>query len=230
MRRVLPVLGVLLALAVPVLLTLMSVRVVMTPLFLQLEYNRPGFPPDRFGLTLEERLFYAPFAVEYLLNGEDIEYLARLTFPDGSPLYTERELRHMEDVKVVTQIAFRVLFFGGLATLALSVWLAGSPERRPVLLRGLFAGGALTLTLIALIVIGAVVAWREFFTLFHQLFFEDGTWVFLFSDTLIRLFPEQFWFDAALTIGILTAMLAAQVMLVSGWLLRQRRSMRMNKG
>jgi hypothetical protein len=28
--------------------------------------------------------------------------------------------------------------------------------------------------------------------------------VFLYEDTLIRLFPEQFWFDAALFIGALT--------------------------
>jgi hypothetical protein len=28
--------------------------------------------------------------------------------------------------------------------------------------------------------------------LFHQIFFSAGTWMFLYSDTLIRLFPERF--------------------------------------
>ncbi|NDJ62146.1 MAG: DUF1461 domain-containing protein, partial [Chloroflexi bacterium] len=46
-----------------------------------------------------------------------------------------------------------------------------------------------------------ITNWDYFFTLFHNLFFESGTWQFLYSDTLIRLFPEQFWFDAALIIG-----------------------------
>ena len=30
----------------------------------------------------------------------------------------------------------------------------------------------------------------------HDLLFPPGTWIFPFSDTLIRLFPEQFWRDA----------------------------------
>lgn len=196
--------GLFLTLAVPVLLTLFSVRLVMTPLFIQLEYNRPGFPVDRYGFTLDDRLRLAPYAVNYLLNGEDIDYLGDLTFSDGSPLYTARELHHMADVKIVTQIAYLVLAIITGVTLALVVWMNRDSERRAVLRQGLFNGAALTLGLIVMIVVGAVVAWDVFFTTFHQMFFADGTWVFLYSDTLIRLFPEQFWFDAALFIGALT--------------------------
>lgn len=196
--------GLFLTLAVPLMLTLLSVRVVMTPLFLQLEYHRPGFPADRYGFTLDDRLRLAPYAVDYLLNGESIDYLGDLTFPDGSSLYTDRELMHMEDVKVVTQIAYLVLVIVGAITLALSVWMSRRPEWRKVFQQGIFNGAALTLGLVVMIVAGAVIAWDVFFTSFHQMFFADGTWVFLFSDTLIRLFPEQFWFDAALVIGTLT--------------------------
>jgi integral membrane protein (TIGR01906 family) len=188
--------------AIPVLLTLLSVRVVMTPLFLQLEYHRPGFPEDIYGFTLEDRLYYAPYAVDYLVNDAGIEYLADLTFPDGSPLYTASELRHMEDVKIVTRAAFFVLLIGGISALLAGYLLWRSDKR--TLWQSLFNGGALTIGTIIVIVLGAVFAWDFFFTTFHQLFFKDGTWIFLYSDTLIRLFPEQFWFDAALTIGVLT--------------------------
>lgn len=203
-RLFLSIAGLYLTLAIALLLTLMSVRVVMTPLFLQLEYHRPGFPDDRYGFTLDDRLRLAPYAVNYLLNGEGIDYLGDLTFPDGSPLYTDRELMHMEDVKAVTQISYLVMVIVGGFTLALAVWLSRTPERYAVLRQGLFNGAALTLGLIVMIVAGAVIAWDVFFTSFHQMFFADGTWVFLYSDTLIRLFPEQFWFDAALVIGTLT--------------------------
>ena len=37
-----------------------------------------------------------------------------------------------------------------------------------------------------------------FFTQFHHLFFEGDSWLFLFSDTLIRLFPIRFWEDTFL--------------------------------
>ena len=38
----------------------------------------------------------------------------------------------------------------------------------------------------------------RFFAGFHSLFFEGDSWLFLFSDTLIRLFPIRFWQDAFL--------------------------------
>jgi integral membrane protein (TIGR01906 family) len=42
---------------------------------------------------------------------------------------------------------------------------------------------------------------NNFFTNFHRLFFEGGSWMFSYSDTLIRLFPIRFWSDVALIIG-----------------------------
>lgn len=200
------VLRLFLIIVFPILLVLLSVRLVMTPLFVSFEYHRADFPTDFYGFTREERLRYAPYALDYLLNGEDIDYLADLTFTDGTPLYNERELRHMHDVKLVTQTAFGVALILGAAALAAAIFLARRRELRPVLAGSLLAGALLTLGIIAGIVAIAVVNWDFFFTRFHQLFFEGDTWTFAYSDTLIRLFPEQFWFDAALTIGVLTVL------------------------
>lgn len=202
--------------AVPVLLVLVSVRLVMTPLFLRIEYHRPGFPEDFYGFTTEDRLEYAPYALSYLLNDADIAYLGNLTFPDGRPLYNDRELKHMEDVKVVTRYAYLLLIGGGGITLLLLVVGLGRVSLRNATRAGLMQGAILTLALISMIVVLAVAAWDVFFTGFHELFFESGTWLFLYSDTLIRLFPEQFWFDAALTIGGLTTA-GALVILVWTW-------------
>ena len=66
---------------------------------------------------------------------------------------------------------------------------------------------------IGVVIVLAVVGWNVFFTGFHTLLFEDGTWYFLTSDTLIRLFPEQFWFDAALTVGALAVVGAGVIWL-----------------
>ena len=43
----------------------------------------------------------------------------------------------------------------------------------------------------------------RFFAGFHSLFFEGDSWLFLFSDTLIRLFPIRFWQDAFLFAAII---------------------------
>lgn len=188
-----------LTLAFPIVVLLIAVRLVMTPLFLQFEYTRPGFPEDFYGFTTQDRLTYAPFALEYLLNGEDIDFLGKLQFPDGVELYSVAELQHMRDVKVVTEAAFLLAFFMIIAG-AISV-LSLQRLEPDAIRRGFLRGSILTLSLIATVVILAVVSWDTFFTTFHTLFFEGGTWQFAYSDTLIRLFPEQFWFDAALSIG-----------------------------
>lgn len=195
----------LLSLAVPILLVLINVRLVMSPLFVQIEYQRPGFPDDIFGFTREDRLTYAPYAIAYLIDNRDISYLGNLRFEDGSPLFNSRELHHMRDVQTVTRYAFVVGIAAGVIAAACAVTLYRA--RQAAMLRmALLRGALMTLIAIGVVVVLAVVGWQMFFTGFHQLFFSEGTWYFLTSDTLIRLFPEQFWFDAALTIGGLSAL------------------------
>jgi uncharacterized membrane protein len=46
-----------------------------------------------------------------------------------------------------------------------------------------------------------LLSFGVFFVAFHNVFFEPGTWVFYYSDTLIRLFPERFWRDIFLYVG-----------------------------
>ena len=48
----------------PIVLVLLAARLVMTPLFLQFEYNRADFPADPFGFTREDRLTYRALCAE----------------------------------------------------------------------------------------------------------------------------------------------------------------------
>ncbi len=194
----------------PFLVVMIFVRLIMTPIFPQIEYNRPGFPADYYGFTSQDRLTYAPYAIQYLLNGEDISYLGDLRFPDGKEMYNTRELHHMRDVKLVTQYAYAVALIGGILAVFALYYLWRS--NRSALQSALLNGSRLTIGLIFAIVIIAVTSWDTFFTTFHQLFFAGGTWQFEYSDTLIRLFPEQFWFDASLVIGGATLLVALVTM------------------
>ena len=185
-----------LTVALPLVLVLLNARLLMSNAFLRWEYNRSGFPPDPFGFTTEDRLTHAPPALAYLFNDADIDFLGDQTFPDGSPLYNERELRHMHDVKVVTG---QLMTFGIIvvALFALSaIALAWQPATRPALQRGLLQGSVFTLALLVALIGFVAVSFNTFFVQFHALFFEGGSWLFLYSDTLIRLFPERFWIDA----------------------------------
>ena len=198
------ILSWLVALLVPLALIGLGLRVLLSPLFLRLEYNMPYFPPDEYGFTKEDRLKWAPYALDYLVNNEDISYLADLEFDDGTPLYNERELSHMDDVKRVTKRALKVWYvsLALLAVFGVWAWFGGWWQAyRLGLMRGgwLMVGLAIAVGLIVLIgiAINPNVFW-SFFSGFHQIFFEGDSWLFLFSDTLIRLFPIRFWQDAFL--------------------------------
>jgi integral membrane protein (TIGR01906 family) len=211
-----PILHFILVTLFPALLVLTGVRMVMSVPFLQLEYHRPRFPEDRYGFTQEDRLRYAPYAVRYLLNDSDINYLGDRQL-DGESMFNSRELRHMEDVKVVTKAAMTIHTMVSLITIGIVIILVRRSETRRHLRQALFEGGAFTILLIIVLIALALMNWDFFFTGFHKIFFEGDSWQFSTSDTLIRLFPERFWFDAALSIGLITILGALLSMLIS-WL------------
>lgn len=191
-------------LLIPIALMGLGLRVLLTPLFLQVEYNMPYFPPDDFGFTNADRLKWAPYALNYLTNSADIAYLSDLKFEDGKPLYNERELSHMNDVKRVTQGALKVWYISlaALALLGVWAWAGGWGQAyRLGLMRGGWLMVILAITIGVIALVGIAVnpdIFFSFFAGFHSLFFEGDSWLFLFSDTLIRLFPIRFWQDAFL--------------------------------
>lgn len=190
-------------LVLPVALVLSAVRILLTPAFVSFEYNTPGFPADPYGFTKQQRLHWANVALDYLLNSSGISFLGDLRFQDGQPLYNERELQHMSDVKNVVRKALYVWYVSLVALLGLGIWSLADhwwPEFR----RGLGRGGWLTVFLLGSIIIFVLLSFNMLFVAFHEVFFAAGTWTFQYSDTLIRLFPERFWQIAFLAIGLLS--------------------------
>lgn len=186
----------------PIFLIGLALRILLTPLFYNIEYRMPYFPPDSYGFTTEDRLRWAPYAVNYLINDADVSYLGNLTFEDGSPLYNERELSHMRDVKVVVKGSLTIWNICLLVLIASWIW-SWRKNDLGALRQGLRRGGWLTIGLVIVIGLFAVVAFWQFFTWFHSLFFEGDSWVFLYSDTLIRLLPLRFWQDVFIAAGVI---------------------------
>jgi len=182
-------------LLVPVVLLFIALRIVASDFFLDVEYRLPHFPVDSYGFTTAQRLEYASLCLRYLNTNADIRLLADLTFENGSPLFNARELSHMEDVKAVfvpvtnIGLGLTLILFGLLLVAQRRPWRAD-------IIAGIRRGAWLTLVLIAILGLFAALSFWTFFESFHALFFEGDSWMFLYSDTLIRLFPLQFWQDA----------------------------------
>ena len=87
--------------------------------------------------------------------------------------------------------------------------------------RTLFYAGLATVIALAAIALAILIAWPIFFTQFHQLLFPPETWTFAYSDSLIRLFPEQFWFDIGVLVSVGTLVLGVLVTLVGYFMSRR---------
>ncbi len=185
---------------VPIALALAAVRVVMTPALLRFEYNQTNFPTDSYGFTIEDRLYWSQIALDYLLNPVDISFLGDLRFEDGTPVYNGSELRHMVDVKDTVRNAMNVWYLSLAVLLMLGIWARRASWWDEFRL-GLVRGGWLTVILIGSVILFVLLSFGVLFVAFHNVFFEPGTWKFLFSDTLIRLFPQRFWQDLFLIVG-----------------------------
>jgi integral membrane protein (TIGR01906 family) len=197
------VLAKIVTLLIPVILVLLVVRLLLTPLYIQIEYRLPGFPVDPYGFTINERLYWANISRLYLVTDKGIDYLEDQKLDENKPLYNERELQHMYDVKVVIQSAMIVLYGSILLVVALGYWAKSSTWWQDYIM-AISQGGWLTIGIIVAVLLYLVLNFNSLFTNFHRIFFEGDTWLFRFSDTLIRLFPVQFWRDAFIWIGVLS--------------------------
>jgi len=149
-------------------------------------------------------------ALDYLILDVDQNYLGDLEFENGGPLFSNRELSHMLDVKVIVDGALRTWYWvlGAMGVLALLAWRSGwLADYLLALRRGgwLMVGLAALIGLVVLtgIAVSPEIFWK-FFSGFHRMFFVGDSWLFAYSDTLIRLFPIRFWQDAFLFAALIS--------------------------
>ncbi|MBI2757788.1 MAG: TIGR01906 family membrane protein [Chloroflexi bacterium] len=194
------ILKTLLALLVPLIVMIGSAQLLATDTYLAFEYGKASFPLDTFGYTKQQRFNLASANTSYVRDNLPSEALSSQML-DGKPVYSQREVTHMADVQSAYQSVVRVwqVAFILLLVLGFILWRNG---KRAALASGIQWGGLLTIALIGFIALLALFAWQVWFDNFHLFFFEPGSWLFAYSDTLIRLFPLQFWMDATFMITV----------------------------
>lgn len=196
------ILKTLLILLIPIILILGSARLLATDAYLAFEYDKASFPSDSYGFTPQQRFILASTNIHYVRAHLPNDELSKQTL-NGVSVYNEREVTHMADVKAVFQVVLRVWQVAFILLLLIGIVFWQNGERK-ALASALQSGGLLTSGIILTIALLAVFAWQTWFDLFHRFLFVPGSWLFSYSDTLIRLFPVKFWFDATLTISLLS--------------------------
>ncbi len=223
-KTVVTIIRWLVIIAMPFFLGMGTIRAIIAWDYPAFEYQR--IPPDFYGFTPEERLELARGTLVYLQRPEPasevIYMLEDLRLPGtDSPLYNPAEISHMIDVKNVADVMKWVAYVTGAIVLVGLAALLIPRRTRHYGWRTLMLGGLATVAVLTLIGLLILLAWEFFFVQFHELLFPPGTWTFAYSDSLIRLFPEQFWFDIGVLISVTTLALGVLAALI-GYVMSRR--------
>ena len=220
------VLVVAIAVSVTPILVVNAFRVLATGTFVRAELGRDSFPPDRYGLTNDQRKELALLGLRSIQPGsEGVALLERARLPNGSPAFGLRELTHMRDVRRLFGLALRGQLIALVVIGALALGLARTRFRTVVPL-ALLAGAVATLAIAVLAVPLILLGFDGFYTRFHEVFFSGDSWQFNNADTLIRIYPEQFWQDVSrLAAGIAVAQAVVLVPLAWWWRRAARRGL-----
>jgi integral membrane protein (TIGR01906 family) len=133
--------------------------------------------------------------------------------PGGIPVLSDREQSHMRDVRGVFR-GFGLLALVSLAVLGLAAWRSrGAPDVRRRLWLSVRRGAQGLAVGVAIAAGVALVAFDAAFEVFHGLFFAPGSFDFNpATDKLVQLFPDAFWFETTIAVGV--------VAFVAAWAVR----------
>ena len=162
--------------------------------------NRTGLPTEQLNRGADQIKYY--FNNDEELLDLQVEYAGA----DVS-LYKEREILHMIDVKALMKSVFAITNWSGVVLLfLLAVGLITlKQDVFPLLLRSLKWSAIGTGAFLVVFGGTAVIDFGWLFTQFHFLSFANDLWLLdPYNDYLIIMFPQQFFFEATLFIGLLT--------------------------
>ena len=131
-------------------------------------------------------------------------------------LFNVREVAHMRDVKVLLRGVYLIALVSGLFLISfISLGFVRYHKTFLDTLAKLVLGGiGLTGGLVFVALLLSISGFDRLFLLFHQLSFANNFWQLdPFRDYLVMMFPQGFWFDATIFVGILCI---AEVLVLGG--------------
>ena len=180
------------------------------------------------GLTESQLSEVATQIRDYFNSDEELLDVSVTVNGDTKPLFNEREIVHMKDVKELLHAVYRVqegtflyLFtFSTVGFLVLGSEFAGR-------MRKLFFGGTVfiygTVGVVGLV---SLVGFSGLFRLFHEVSFSNDFWLLdPRTSFLVRLFPQGFWLESTLLIGMATLVESGGIVALLGligWWQRRR--------
>lgn len=208
--------GLLFGVSLSLIIVLLGPLLLFNPLFTSALQVRHGVAAELDTTQAEVERVTSAYLADIYLDGD---FAASL---DGDgPLLDESERSHMTDVSRLVRLLAGILVVALVLAGVTAGWLRHEPRRQGRIM--LMASGGIGAVAVLLAIVFAV-AFEPAFLAFHELFFPPGTYLFATGSELIVLFPEPFWFDAALLAGAAIVLVAVVVSLIGLWRWRSART------
>ncbi|MCH8950017.1 MAG: TIGR01906 family membrane protein, partial [Chloroflexi bacterium] len=163
--------------------------------------------PATTGIARSELLRASGELRDYFNNDTDTIFIR--VQKDGAPisLFNPRETAHLKDVKALCQASFRVqeatVLFVLAYIVAVFIWAREGSMR--TLAKQIVLSGLISAAVIGAVGVVAVSGFDRAFEQFHLIAFNNDFWKLNPNrDHLIQMFPEAFWENVSLWIGLAT--------------------------
>lgn len=180
------------------------------------------------GLTESQLSEVATQIRDYFNSDEELLDVRVTADGDARPLFDQREIIHMRDVKELLHTVYRVqegafLFLFTFSTVGFLILSSEFAER---IRRLFFRGMVFTYGTIGVIGLVSLVGFNLLFRWFHEVSFNNDFWLLDPSTSfLVRLFPQGFWLESTLMIGMATLVESGGIVALLGligWWQRRR--------
>ena len=150
----------------------------MIEYFVKLNYSLLGYDNEKLPLALEVAKYVKSVTGEYELD---------------TGIISKREVSHLMDVRnlIENTLLVHLLSMVSLVSSILILTKEGTSIKK--IKKYFNIGLAITVGVILLAIAFVLSDFNLLFIKFHRIFFQDSTWTFAPSDTVIQLFPFDFW-------------------------------------
>lgn len=175
------------------------------------------------GLDINQLMRISDETLKYLEDDRENLILYEELNGDTIQVFEERELNHMEDVKVLFDYGYKIKF----ATMYISILCLGYLfiKNKYVAFKAIRVGSILYLVAIGIIVVLAYIDFNRVFVIFHKILFTNDLWLLNpKEDIMIQMLPLDFFMGIGIKIAIMYLLYIFLSVFISTFIMSRNRN------
>ncbi len=190
---------VVLALALPIFLLLSSLDISVSDMsFFEDKYEEYNIDKST-GISHDDLMVVTEKLMDYLKGNRDDIVIYTEINGEERQVFREREILHLEDVKVLFTKGYMIRNVCGVLALISAILLFRYDKNK--LGKGLIASSLIPVVTMILLAIPLITSFYESFTIFHEILFTNDLWLLdPKTEVLIQMYPLDFFKSMAFKI------------------------------